>query len=67
MNLVQQAQGGQQYASNFSRSQSRVKQLIYNNIGLGQNQLNGKPSFIGAGGMANAKGPMMVPPHMLPG
>jgi hypothetical protein len=39
----------------------------YNNIGLGQTQVNGKPSFIGAGGMANGKGPMMVPPHILAG
>jgi hypothetical protein len=91
MNILQPAPGGQQYASNFSRSQSRLKQAnknifnqfknvvnlngqvekgfaTYNNIGLGQNQQNGKPSFIGAGGMAvNAKGPMMVSHHMMPG
>jgi hypothetical protein len=91
MNIIHQGHGGQQYASNFSRSQSRLKQAnknifnqfknvvnlngqvekgftTYNNIGLNQNQQNGKPSFIGTGGMpVNAKGPMLVPHHMLAG
>ena len=88
MNILSQVQGNQQYISNFSRSQSRLKQAnknifnqfknvvnlngqvekgfsTYNNIGMNQVQQVNKPSFIGATMGVNAKGPMMVPHHLI--